>query len=331
MPRAKRLTVEERVSRLERPITASRIAPRAITATKLARNAVTPGKLSSDVIPALIASPNFNRSIVSALPEVLATPAFDRVVRTVLPQVIEHPVFDNAVRSVLPGIVSSPAFVQAIQAANLTGAEATATSDVVGLQREAIQRDVQGAQGPQGAQGAQGAQGVQGVQGPVGAQGVAGAAGPQGVQGLSGPSGIADIRFSGSSEQIDLVNNQATVELTLTPIVLLANQVVKLDAFANVDFTVVQSYLVNGVLSRNPEDVIAADNEAITQQGNQADFSQVSVTSALTWVDSPGPGTYTYSFTVTASAASQQQLAGGSINTRGLTATVINTVTSETF
>ncbi|WP_435168794.1 hypothetical protein [Paenibacillus glycanilyticus] len=81
MPRAKRLTIEERVSRLERPITASRIAPRAITATKLARNAVTPGKLSSDVIPALIADPSFNRSIASVLPEVLATPAFDRVVR----------------------------------------------------------------------------------------------------------------------------------------------------------------------------------------------------------------------------------------------------------
>ncbi len=142
---------------------------------------------------------------------------------------------------------------------------------------------------------------------------------------------MTDIRFSGSREQIDLVNNQATVELTLTPIVLLANQVVKLDAFANANFTGVQNYSVNGVLSRNPADVIAADNEAITQQGNQADFSQVSATSALTWVDSPGPGTYTYSFTVTASATSQQQVAGGSINTRGLTATVINTMTNGTF
>ncbi|CAM3557553.1 hypothetical protein PALU110988_28755 [Paenibacillus lupini] len=329
MARSKRLTIEQRVSKLELPITARRIAPRAITTTKLARNAVTSSKISANVIPALIASPSFNRSIVSALPEVLATPAFDRVVRTVLPQVIAHPVFDNAVRSVLPTLVSTPAFVQAIQAANIRGA--AVASDISGVQVEAgVQgtqdaQGAQGAQGTQGTQGAQGVQGVQGVQGAVGAQGAAGAEGQQGVQGLSGPPGIVDIRFAGSNTPIPLVNNQVTVELTLTPIVLGANQVVKLDAFTNVDFTIVQSYSVNSFLSRNPADVITTNNEAIMQQANQTDFSQATVTTNLTWVDNPGPGTYTYSFTVTGLATSQVQLAGGAMNSRCLTATVINT------
>jgi hypothetical protein len=328
LARSKRLTIEERVSKLELPLTARRIAPRAITTTKLASNAVTSSKISSDVIPALIASPSFNRSIVSALPEVLASPAFDRVVRTVLPQVIAHPVFDNAVRSVLPTLVSTPAFVQAIQAANIRGAEVAGASGLTGAQVEAGVQGTQGAQGAQGAQGSQGAQGiqgVQGVQGSVGVQGETGADGQQGVQGLSGLSGIVDIRFAGSNTPIPLVNNQVTVELTLTPIVLGANQVVKLDAFANVDFTIIQSYSVNSFLSRNPADVITTNNEAITQQGNQTDFSQAAVSTSLTWVDNPGPGTYNYSFTVTGLATSQVQLAGGAINSRGLTATVINT------
>lgn len=206
-----------------------------------------------------------------------------------------------------------------------------ASPDVVGLQREAIEREVQGPQGAQGAQGAQGVQGVQGVQGSVGAEGAAGVEGQQGMQGPSGPPGIVDIRFSGSNEQIPLVNNQVTVELTLTPIVLQANQVVKLEAFANVDFTVIQSYTVNSILSRNPEDVVTTNNEAIVQQANQTDLSQAAATTSLTWVDNPGPGTYIYSFTVTGSVTSQAQSAEGAINSRGLTATVIHISTTGTL
>jgi hypothetical protein len=213
--------------------------------------------------------------------------------------------------------------VQAIQAANIRGA--AVASDISGVQVEAGVQGTQGAQGAQGSQGAQGVQGVQGVQGSVGVQGATGADGQQGVQGLSGPPGIVDIRFTGNNTPIPLVINQVTVELTLTPVVLGANQVVKLDAFANVDFTTVQSYSVNSFLSRNPADVITTNNEAIMQQANQTDFSQTAVTTNLTWVDNPGPGTYTYSFTVTGLAISQVQLAGGAINSRGLTATVINT------
>lgn len=287
--RRRRLTIEERVDRLEAPITARRIAPRAITTTKLARNAVTPSKISPGVIPALISNPNFNRSIVSVLPNLIATPAFDRVVRSVLPELISHPTFDNAVRSVLPELVSTPAFVEAVQGANITGPA-----------------------------GAVGSPGLSGPQGPIGPQG------QQGIQGQAGPPGIVDVRFSGSNEPIPLTDNQAMIELTLSPIVLGLNQIVKLDAFANVDFTDIESYSVNSFLSRNPTDIIAVDNDAIVQGPNQPNFAQITATTSLTWVDNPGPGTYSYSFTIIGLATAAGD-AGGSINSRSITATVINT------
>ncbi|WP_337100508.1 hypothetical protein [Paenibacillus sp. YIM B09110] len=296
--RRRRLTVEERVSRLELPIKARRIAPRAVTSTKLARYAVTSRTISPNVIPSLISHPTFNRTIVSVLPNLIATPAFDKVVRSVLPELISHPTFDSAVRTVLPGLVSTPAFTQAIQAAK-----------IIEPTREV---EASGAIGPQGATGAQGAAGSQGQQGI------------QGIQGQAGPPGIVDVRFAGSSEPVPLTENQATTALTLSSIVLGANQVVKLDAFANVEFTNILSYSVNSFLSRNPNDIIAVNNEAIVPGPNQPPLEQITVTSNLTWVDNPGPGTYNYSFTIKGLATSAGD-AGGSINTRAVTATVINT------
>jgi hypothetical protein len=296
--RRRRLTVEERVSRLELPITARRIAPRAITSTKLARNAVTPRTISPHVIPSLISHPTFNRSIVSVLPNLIATPTFDKVVRSVLPELISHPTFDSAVRTVLPGLVSTPAFAQAIQAANIAeSARAVESQGAVGSQ------DATGATGPQGQQG------VQGI---------------QGIQGQAGPPGIVDVRFAGSSEPVPLTGNEATTTLPLSPIVLGANQIVKLDAFANVEFTNSLSYSVNSFLSRNPNDIIAVNNEAVVPGPNQPPFEQITVTPSLTWVDNPGPGTYNYSFTVKGLATAAGD-AGGSINTRAVTATVVNT------
>lgn len=223
----------------------------------------------------------------------------ERVSRLELPitarNLIATPAFDKVVRSVLPGLVSTPAFAQAIQAANIAEPARAVES--------------QGAVGPQGATGATGPQGQQGI---------------EGIQGQAGPPGILDVRFAGSSEPVPLTENEATTTLTLSPIVLGANQIVKLDAFANVEFTNSLSYLVNSFLSRNPNDIIAVNNEAVVPGPNQPPFEQITVTPSLTWVDNPGPGTYNYSFTVKGLATAAGD-AGGSINARAVTATVVNT------
>ncbi|WP_405452335.1 hypothetical protein [Paenibacillus sp. HJGM_3] len=301
----RRLTLTERVSRLERPVTArriaaravtsSKIAPRAVTSTKIARRAVTASKISSNVIPALVSNPRFNRSVQEVLPELIATPAFDKVVRSVLPELIAHPTFDNAVRAVLPQIVATPSFAQAIQSARVAASPSA---------------------GPPGPGGPQGPEGPQGSQGP------------QGLQGQSGPPGIVDVRFSGSNEAVGFTNNEAAAELTLPPIELLANQVVKLDAFANVSMSDVHEYSVNSNLSRNSNDIVASDNDAITQEANVPNLVEVSASTVISWVDNPGPGTYIYGFTIIASAPAG--IAEGSINSRGLTATIIHVSPSET-
>lgn len=114
------------------------------------------------------------------------------------------------------------------------------------------------------------------------------------------------------------------VELTLSPIVLGPNQMVKLDAFANVDFTDIQGYSVNSFLSRNPADIIAVEMKRLCQEPNQPNFEQITVTASIAWVDDPGPGTYNYSFTIIGLATAAQG-AEGAINSRGVTAAVINT------
>jgi hypothetical protein len=112
--------------------------------------------------------------------------------------------------------------------------------------------------------------------------------------------------------------------LTLPPITLATNQVVKLDAFANVNFSNVQSYSVLSTVSRNPNNNVTNDNDSIVQDPNQPQFQQVTVTTAPTSVDNPGPGTYMYSYTITGTAPFVAGSAG-SINSRGFTAMVITT------
>ncbi|WP_217282911.1 hypothetical protein [Paenibacillus alginolyticus] len=132
---------------------------------------------------------------------------------------------------------------------------------------------------------------------------------------MTGPSGIVDVRFAGSNLPVLFIIIQgagdATTELMLPPITLLANQVVKLDAFANINFITVQNYSVDSSISRNQGDIVTTD---------QAFFPQAAVTTALTWVDNPGPGTYNYTFTISGSA---NGITDASINSRGLTAMVI--------
>lgn len=186
--------------------------------------------------------------------------------------------------------------------------------------------DAAGPQGPMGLQGITGAQGALGSQGPVGStgpQGPQGEEGPTGAAGIPGPSGIVNVRFAGSNTPVPFIiiqgSGDATTELIL-PITLLPNQVVKLDAFANVNFIVVQNYSVDSVISRNQGDIVTTDSAVMIQNQGQPFFPQAAVTTTLTWVDNPGPGTYNYSFTITGSA---NGITDASINSRGVTAMVI--------
>ncbi|RED59307.1 hypothetical protein [Cohnella lupini] len=183
-----------------------------------------------------------------------------------------------------------------------------------------------GLAGLAGALGAAGPAGLAGLAGALGAAGLAGAIGPAGPV---GPAGIVVVRFAGSNDPVPFVSNPdeipfAMVELTLPPITLVANQVVKLDAFSNISFSSVQSYSVNSFISRNPGDFVTTDNDAIFQDPNQPNFEQIIVTTSLTWVDNPGPGIYNYTFTIIALAPSG--ITEGSIDSRGFTALVINNV-----
>jgi hypothetical protein len=164
--------------------------------------------------------------------------------------------------------------------------------------------------------------GKKGDRGPRGRRGL------RGPQGPAGSSGIVDVRFSGSNDPVPFVINEgeqpfAMVELSLPPIVLAPNQVVKLDAFSNINFINVQSYSVNSFVSRNPTDIVTVDNDAIFQNPNQPNFEQVTVTTSITWVDNPGPGTYLYTYTIIALAPFG--ISEGSIDSRGFTAMVITT------
>jgi hypothetical protein len=188
-----------------------------------------------------------------------------------------------------------------------------------------------GLQGPVGVTGTTGTQGSIGSQGPIGATGPQGPVGPQGPQGpagVQGPSGIIDIRFAGSNVPVPFVINQgsgsAATELILPPITLAPNQAVKLDAFSNINFIDVQSYSVESSISRNQDDPVTTDNALLIQDPAQPNFPQATVTSSLTWVDNPGPGTYTYTFTIIAIGSAISGMTDGSINSRGLTAMVIN-------
>ncbi|NOU74132.1 hypothetical protein GC098_22490 [Paenibacillus sp. LMG 31458] len=132
------------------------------------------------------------------------------------------------------------------------------------------------------------------------------------------------LRFVGSNTPVPFIiiqgSGDATAELILPPITLLPNQVVKLDAFANVNFIVVQNYSVDSSISRNQGDIVTTDHAVMIQNQGQPFFPQAAVTTTLTWVDNPGPGTYNYSFTITGSA---NGITDASINSRGLTAMVI--------
>jgi hypothetical protein len=175
--------------------------------------------------------------------------------------------------------------------------------------------------GPRGPSGTQGEPGPIGPAGPVGAPGATGPAGPAGAPGIVG------IIFSESNDPVPFVINEgetpfAMTELTLSPIVLAPNQVIKLDAFANINFLSVQSYQVNSFISRNPTAIITIDNEAIIQAPGQPNFEQATVTTSISWVDNPGPGTYFYTYTIIALAPFG--ISEGSIDSRSITAMVIN-------
>ncbi|WP_156411056.1 collagen-like protein [Paenibacillus sp. Soil787] len=279
------------VKKLEQPITSDRLARMAITRRELA--------------PRSVSGPKIARRAIT----------LDKLA----PSVVNHITSD---------------VVQLISAGALSAATvASQASDAVGPQGP---MGLQGPIGPTGPQGPQGLQGLQGPQGPTGMAGVTGPTGPTGAQGLqglqgiegpigmSGPSGIVDIRFAGSNLPVPFIiiqgSGDATAELILPPITLLANQVVKLDAFANINFIIVQNYSVDSTISRNQGAIVTTDHAVMIQNQDQPFFPQAAVTTFLTWVDNPGPGTYNYSFTITGSA---NGITDASINSRGLTAMVI--------
>jgi hypothetical protein len=289
------------VRKLELPITSARLASRAVTRRELSPRSVIGSKIARRAITLDKLAPSVVNNITSNVVQLISTGAL------------------------------SAAATAASQASDAVGPQ-----EPVGLQGPA---GVQGPTGPQGPVGLQGSQGPQGEEGPVGPAGATGSTGPigpigptgaqglQGIQGLegpTGPSGIVDVRFAGSNVPVPFIiiqgSGDAATELILLPITLLANQVVKLDAFANINFIVVQNYSVDSSISRNQGDIVTTDNAAMIQNQDQPFFPQAAVTTSLTWVDNPGPGTYNYSFTITGSA---NGITDASINSRGLTAMVI--------
>ncbi|KRE47448.1 hypothetical protein ASG85_27275 [Paenibacillus sp. Soil724D2] len=268
------------VKKLELPITSGRIASRAVTRRELAPRAVSGSKIARRAIT-----------------------------------------LDKLAPSVVNNITSN--VVQLIGASALNVATA-ASQGALGSQGPVGST---GPQGPLGLQGLQGPQGQEGPMGPAGVPGPTGAQGLQGAQGLEGPtgsSGIVDVRFAGSNLPVPFIiiqgSGDAATELILPPITLLANQVVKLDAFANIKFIIVQNYSVESSISRNQGDIVTSDSAVMIQNQDQPFFPQAAVTTSLTWVDNPGPGTYSYSFTI---AGSANGITGASINSRGLTAMII--------
>ena len=276
------------VKKLEQPITSDRFASRAVTRRELAPRSVIGAKIARRAITLDKLAPSVVNNITS-----------------------------NVVQLISASALSVAA--AANQAVDVAGPQGP-----IGLQGGAGVQGPQGLQGLQGPQGEEGLMGSAGVPGPTGAQGLQGTQGPEGPTGLTGPSGIVDVRFAGSNTAMPFLIIQgaggATAELILPPITLLANQVVKLDAFANINFIIVQNYSVNSAISRNQGDIVTTDNAVLTQNQDQPFFPQAAVTTTLTWVDNPGPGTYIYTFAI---AGSANGITDASINSRGLTAMVI--------
>ncbi|WP_261300833.1 collagen-like protein [Paenibacillus andongensis] len=285
------------VRKLEQPITSDRLASRAVTRRELSPRSVIGSKIARRAITLDKLAPSVVNNITSNVVQLISTGALSAA--TAASQA------NDAVGPQGPVGLQGPAGVQG----------PTGPQGPVGLQ---------GLQGPQGEEGPAGPAGATGATGPTGDQGIQGIQGLEGPTGMTGPSGIVDVRFAGSNVPVPFIiiqgSGDATSELILPPITLLANQVVKLDAFANINFIVVQNYSVDSSISRNQGDTVTSDNAAMIQNQDQPFFPQAAVTTSLTWVDNPGPGTYNYSFTIIGSA---NGITDASINSRGLTAMVI--------
>ncbi|MDQ0898744.1 hypothetical protein [Paenibacillus sp. V4I7] len=289
--------VKRDVRKLEQPITSDRLARRAVTSRELAQRSVSGSKIARRAITIDKLAPSVVNNITSNIVQLISASALS--VATAASQA------SDAAGPQGPMGFQGPAGVQGI----------TGTQGELGSQ---------GPVGSTGPQGAEGPTGAAGIPGPTGAQGLQGTQGPEGPTGMPGSSGIVDVRFGGSNTPVPFIITQgsgdATAELFLPPITLLPNQVVKLDAFANVNFIVVQNYSVDSSISRNLGDIVTTDHAVMIQNQDQPFFPQAAVTTSLTWVDNPGPGTYNYSFTITGSA---NGISDASINSRGLTAMVI--------
>ncbi|MDQ0875541.1 hypothetical protein QFZ77_004200 [Paenibacillus sp. V4I3] len=276
------------VKKLEQPITSDRLARRAVTSRELAQRSVGGAKIARRAITLDKLAPSVVNNITSNVVQLISASAL--------------------------GVAAA-----ANQAVDVAGPQGP-----IGHQGGAGVQGPQGLQGLQGPQGEEGPTGAAGVPGPTGAQGLQGTQGPEGPTGLTGPSGIVDVRFAGSNTPIPFIIIQGSggsmAELILPSITLLANQVVKLDAFANINFIIVQNYSVDSAISRNQGEIVTTDNAVMIQNQDQPFFPQAAVTTTLTWVDNPGPGTYTYSFAITGSA---NGITDASINSRGLTAMII--------
>lgn len=288
------------VKKLEQPITSDRLARMAVTRRELATRSVSGSKIARRAITLDKLAPSVVNNITSNIVQLISAGALSAA--TAASQA------SDAVGPQGPIGLQGPAGVQGM----------TGTQGGLGSQGPV------GSTGPQGPQGEEGPTGPAGVAGPTGAQGLQGTQGLEGPTGMSGPSGIVDVQFAGSNLPVPFTiiqgSGDATIELNLSVITLLANQVVKLDAFANINFIIVQNYSVDSTISRNQGDIVTTDNAVIIQNQDQPFFPQAAVTTSLTWVDNPGPGTYNYSFTITGSA---NGITDASINSRGITAMVI--------
>ncbi|MGO4271169.1 hypothetical protein AB4Z22_15210 [Paenibacillus sp. TAF58] len=294
------------VRKLEQPIQSDRLASRAVTRRELAPRSVNGSKIARRAITLDKLAPSVVNNITSNVVQLISAGALNTA--TAASQA------SDVVGPQGPIGLQGPAGVQGTQGA-------------LGSQGPVGPVGPQGPAGQQGLQGLQGLQGPQGEEGPTGPAGATGPTGPQGLEGptgMTGPAGIVDVRFAGSNLPVPFTiiqgSGDATTELIISPITLLANQVVKLDAFANINFIIVQNYSVDSTISRNQGDIVTTDNAVMIQNQDQPFFPQAAVTTSLTWVDNPGPGTYNYSFTITSSA---NGITDASINSRGLTAMVI--------
>ncbi|MCW1239245.1 exosporium leader peptide-containing protein [Bacillus pretiosus] len=145
--------------------------------------------------------------------------------------------------------------------------------------------------------------------------------GPTGPTGPTGPAGIVSFNFI--QETLAMF---APVILSLPPITVGANQIVKLEGVATTVIDAQSTATVYTALSelilRRGNTVLTFQDEFISNTVKPINVGAgVSHNVALAWVDAPSPGTYIYSLRIEAIGAN---VVGPNVRQRSFSATVID-------